>query len=161
MYNDVGRKLVLAFKHGDRQEIARPASVWMSRRFRRLAGGDALVLPVPLHWTRLLKRRYNQSALLAQSVARQMQLDCCPDALLRHRRTPSLDGRSRSERTEILSDAIRPHPRRAEMLRDRSVLLIDDVLTTGATLNASTRACLDAGAAEVRVLTLARASKDA
>ena len=160
MYRDVGRRLVLALKHGDRQEIARPAAAWMSRRFRRLTGTDGLVIPVPLHWSRLLKRRYNQSALLAQSVAQQMQLDCCPDALLRDRRTPSLDGLNRSQRYATLADAIRPHPRRLHLLKGRSVLLIDDVLTTGATLSAATRACLDAGAAEVRVLTLARAPKN-
>ena len=161
LYRDTGRKLVLALKHGDRQEMARPAGLWMANVVRALVSRDALVVPVPLHWSRLLKRRYNQSALLARAVARELDLAWCPDALVRVRRTVSLDGLSHEERFRTLDNAIRPHAKRGALLKGRPVVLIDDVLTTGATLTACTHACLEAGSGPVRILTLARAAKEA
>jgi ComF family protein len=161
MYDGTGRKMVLGLKHGDRQEIARPAGLWMSNMVRGKVPRDTLVVPVPLHWLRLLKRRYNQSALLAKSVAKQLELPWCPDALLRARSTASLGGLGREERFRTLENAIVPHPKRGVLLKGRPVLLIDDVMTSGATLMACTRACLDAGSGPVRILTLARAGKDA
>lgn len=161
LYRDTGRKIVLGLKHGDRQEMARPAGLWMANMMRGQLPADTLVVPVPLHWMRLLKRRYNQSALLAKSVAGNLGLAWCPDALVRVRRTSSLEGMGRQERFETLENAIQPHPRRGALLTGRPVLLIDDVMTSGATLMACTQACLDAGSGPVRVLTLARAAKDA
>lgn len=161
LYRDNGRKLVLALKHGDRQEMARPAGLWMANMVRGQVSEDTLVVPVPLHWTRLLKRRYNQSALLAKSVAMELDLLWCPDALARVRRTSSLEGLSRDARFETLEKAITPHPKRGAKLRDRPILLIDDVMASGATLMACTHACLEAGSGPVRVLTLARAAKEA
>lgn len=161
LYKDTGRKVVLSLKHGDRQEMARPAGLWMAHTMRGLVAEDTLVVPVPLHWTRLFKRRYNQSALLARAVAQQLELAWCPDALVRVRRTVSLGGLSHEQRAKTLDNAIRAHPRRGVRLKGIPVLLIDDVLTTGATLSACARACLDAGSGPVRILTLARAGKDA
>ena len=161
MYRDTGRKLVLALKHGDRQEMARPAGLWMANMMRGLVAEDAIVVPVPLHWSRLLKRRYNQSALLAKVVAEKLNLEWCPDALVRVRRTASLGGMSHDARFKTLDNAIQPHPKRGALLMRRPVLIIDDVMTTGATLMACTRACMDASSGPVRVLTLARAGKDA
>ncbi|MDK3071743.1 ComF family protein [Sedimentitalea sp. JM2-8] len=161
LYKDRARRMVLALKHGDRPEIARPAALWMMRAARPILRENMLIAPVPLHWTRFLKRRYNQSALLAQEVARQTGLPNCPDLLLRTKRTAMLDGKTAQERFSDLSDAIRVHPKRRHRLVARSILLVDDVMTTGATLTACTRACLDAGAHDVCVLTLARVAKDA
>ncbi len=161
MYCDTGRKLVLALKHGDRQEMARPAGLWMANMIRCHVTPDTLVVPVPLHWSRLLKRRYNQSALLAKSVADKLDLAWCPDALIRSKRTRSLEGLSYADRFETLDNAILPHPKRGTVIEGRPVLLVDDVMTTGATLIACTKACLSAGSGPVRVLTLARAGKDA
>ncbi len=161
LYKQTGRKIVLALKHGDRQEIARPGGLWMANVMRDLVPQGAVVVPVPLHWTRMLKRRYNQSALLAKSVAGHLKLEWCPDALLRHRRTVSLDGLSHDERFRTLDSAIRLHPRHGHVIVGKPVLLIDDVMTSGATLSAATRACLEAGSGPVSVLTLARAAKDA
>ena len=161
LYRDTGRKIVLGLKHGDRQEMARPAGLWMANAMRAHVQPGTLVVPVPLHWTRLLKRRYNQSALLAKIVAGNLGLAWCPDALVRVRRTVSLEGLSRQQRFDTLENAIQPHRRRGALLKGRPVLLIDDVMTSGATLMACTQACLDAGSGEVRVLTLARAAKDA
>lgn len=161
LYRDMGRRLVLAFKHGDRLDLARPAAGWLLRAAAPILLPDMLVAPVPLHWSRLLRRRYNQSAVLSRALARLAGLDHCPDLLVRHRKTPSQEGRDRDARFANLSDAIRAHPRRAARIAGRPVLLIDDVMTSGATLAAAADACLAKGAAAVSVLALARVAKDA
>ena len=157
-YAGKGRELVMAFKHGDRTEIAVPAARWMSGVFEPLANGH-LVVPVPLHWTRFLKRRYNQSAVLAKSVARTLDLTFAPGALLRSRPTKSLDHEPLANRFDLLDGAIAPHPRYGERMEGEKVLLVDDVMTSGATLAAATEACYAAGADHVDVLTLARVLK--
>ncbi|MEI4232647.1 ComF family protein [Roseovarius sp. D22-M7] len=160
-YHDNGRRLVLALKHGDRQDLARPASAWMARAARPLLQPDTLIAPVPLHWLRLLSRRFNQAALLAHGVGRETGLDCCPDLLIRPRRTPSLKGLTRDARHAALAEAIRVNPRRAGHIKGRPVLIVDDVMTTGATLSVAAEACHAAGASEVCILTLARVGKEA
>ncbi|WP_424985782.1 double zinc ribbon domain-containing protein [Microbulbifer sp. S227A] len=161
VYEGRARQMILALKHGDRPEIARPAGRWMAQAARSILVPDMIAVPVPLHWSRLLKRRYNQSALLAQSVARTLGIEHCPDLLQRVKRTPMLEGKTPDQRFGTLADAIRIHPNRAARLRGRAVLLIDDVMTTGATLGACSRVCAANGAKDVRVLTLARVAKDA
>ncbi len=153
--------MVLGLKHGDRQEIARAAAIWMARVARPLLRDDTLITPVPLHWTRMLKRRFNQSALLAQYLARHTGHEQCPDLLLRRKRTVSLEGMDREQRFVTLADAIAAHPRRAARMKGRHILIVDDVLTSGATLSAATDACLAEGAAQVSVIALARVAKDA
>lgn len=158
-YGGAGTRVVLALKHGDRPDLARHAGGWMARAGRELIADGTLLVPVPLHRSRLLKRRYNQAALLAWEVARRTGAACCPDLLIRPRRTGSQDGRGAQARFENVEGAIRLHPRRSA--EGRAVVLVDDVLTSGATLSACAEACLDAGAARVDVLTLARVVKDA
>lgn len=159
-YEDVGRKLVLSLKHGDRADIARAAGPWMARAAADILVDDPILVPVPLHWTRLARRRFNQSALLAWSLARQTGAEVAPQALLRLRPTPSQEGRSRDARYANVDEAIIPHPRKSEILEGRNVLLIDDVMTSGATLAIATEACRQAGAANVSVLALARVGDD-
>ncbi|MAC81022.1 MAG: amidophosphoribosyltransferase [Rhodobacteraceae bacterium] len=161
LYKDTGRKLVLALKHGDRTDIARTAATWMARAARPIIQPGMLVAPVPLHRSRLGSRRYNQSALLAQGMARALGLDHCPDLFQRPVKTPSLDGRGADERADILRGAIRVHPWRRDRITGRSLLLVDDVMTSGATLAATAEAAHAAGAARVCVITLARVAKDA
>ncbi|MGB7242234.1 MAG: double zinc ribbon domain-containing protein [Sulfitobacter sp.] len=160
LYRDTGRKLVLALKHGDREEIARPAARWMAQAIRDLPLKNCLVAPVPLHWLRLVKRRYNQSALLAQALAKHQGLALCPDLLVRKRHTPSLDGRGRADRFAVLDGAIGVHANRRRRLIGRPVLLVDDVMTSGATLTAAAIACIAAGSGPVYIVTLARVAKD-
>lgn len=160
-YSDLGRKLVLGLKHGDRADIARAAGPWLARAGADLLQDDPILVPIPLHPRRLATRRYNQSAQLAWSMAAVTGRDVAPRALVRRRATPTQDGRDRFARFENLADAIAPHPRLGAALRGRPVVLIDDVMTSGATFAAATEACRAAGASHVRVMALARVGKDA
>ncbi len=160
MYRGNGRKVALALKHGDRTDLAKPAARWMVDVMPEQTA-NTIVVPIPLHWLRFLKRRYNQAALLAKEVTKLTGLDYVPDALLRTRSTKPLDGHTRDARFAALENAICPNPKRFSSLNNRPVLLIDDVMTSGATLAAATEACLAAGADHVDVLTLARVAKDA
>lgn len=161
VYEGRARQMVLALKHGDRPDIARPAGRWMAQSAQPILVPDAVAVPVPLHWSRFLKRRYNQSALLAKSLAQVLRIAVCPDALQRRKRTAMLEGKTPEQRLATLKDAIRVNPNRMARLQGRTVLLIDDVMTTGATLSACSVACRVNGAKDVRVLTLARVAKDA
>jgi len=161
LYKDNARRLVLALKHGDRTELARPAARWMQRAADGLIGPETLVVPVPIHWTRLLRRRYNQAALLADEVARLTGSPTLPDALIRRKRTPVQDGMGREARFANMTGAIVAHPKRSSALAGRAVLLVDDVMTSGATLAAAAEACQVAGATRICVLVLARVAKDA
>ncbi|MGH1576073.1 ComF family protein [Planktotalea sp.] len=160
LYKDRARALVLGLKHGDRHDIVRPVARWMARASQDILRENMVIAPVPLHWSRMIQRRYNQSGLIAQAMARELNISYCADLLLRTRSTASLDGKSRDERFREVSDAISPNPKRKQRIEGRSVLLVDDVMTSGATLAACTEACINAQASEVCVVTLARVAKD-
>ncbi|UWQ21959.1 ComF family protein [Jannaschia sp. W003] len=150
-YEGRARSLVLQLKHGDRTELADAAALWLHARARDLLGPDTLLVPVPLHRWRLARRRYNQAALIACALARRSGAGFDPLALRRTRRTPSQDRRSRAERFANLAGAI-------EAVRPLAghVALVDDVMTSGATLAACADAVRAAGARRVSVLVLAR-----
>jgi predicted amidophosphoribosyltransferase len=161
LYEGNGRKLVLSFKHGDRIDLARPVARWMARAAAPLIQPGMLVAPVPLHWMRLVKRRYNPAALLSAGIAKITKLDHCPDLLLRRHNTGSQDGLTRDGRFSNMSDALTAHPRRAKQIEGRHILLVDDVMTSGATLAAAAEACIASGATGISVLVMARVAKDA
>lgn len=160
MYRDNGRRLVLALKHGDRMDLARPASAWMLKAARPILAPKMLAVPVPLHWTRLFWRRFNQAALLSRNIAKAADLDHCPDALVRTRTTGSQDGKTRDARFANLVGAFRVPRSRETQIDGRDILLVDDVMTSGATFAAATEALFAAGARSVSVVGLARVAKD-
>lgn len=161
LYKDNARRMVLALKHGDRLDLARPAAGWMLRAAQPMLVPGMLVAPIPLHWLRLIKRRYNQAALLSGALAKMAGLDHCPDLLIRQRYTGSQEGRDRDSRFANLAAALTVHPRRANRVEGRHILLVDDVMTSGATFAVAAEACIAAGATGVSVLALARVAKDA
>lgn len=152
-YNDASRQLVLAFKHGGRIALAPMLAQLMAARLRDVGPGW-LIVPVPLHRWRIWARGYNQSALLAGELARLTGATLVVDALVRRRHTPSLGTLGREERAKVVEGAIAPHPRRAGRIEGARVLLVDDVLTTGATTNACIAALT--GAREVKIACFAR-----
>ena len=160
LYKDNARKMVLGLKHGDRTEYAKPAAKWIANQWPNI-DPETLVVPVPLHWLRFLRRRYNQSGLLAQFTAKELRLSFHPDALRRQKVTETMDGKTKDARFEQMQSAVIPHPKYSKPLYGARVLLVDDVMTSGATLAACTDACLDAGADHVDVAILARVAKDA
>jgi len=161
LYKDNGRNMVLALKHSDRHDVVRPAALWMARAARPLLVKDMLIAPVPLHWARMLRRRFNQSALLAQAVAIETALAYCPDLLIRPRRTRPLEKMGFDARYQTLDGAITTHAKRKHRLAGRHVLIVDDVMTSGATFSAAAQACFSSGAKDVSILALARVAKDA
>jgi ComF family protein len=150
------RQLVHRLKYSDRAELAGPMGRWMARAGAEiLAGADALA-PVPLHAMRLWTRRFNQAAALAQSLARETGAQCDPFLLARVKATRSQVGLSRAQRADNVQGAFRVPEEARPRVKDRRIVLVDDVLTSGATANAAARALLRAGAAQVDLLVFAR-----
>lgn len=160
VYDEFSRRLVLPLKYGDRTENAAVLAGHMARAGRSLLGSGDLLVPVPVHRRRLFSRRYNQAALLAYAIGRLCDRPVLVDALARITHTPPLFGQSPSERRQVVANAIQVRPHRTDALLGRHVVLIDDVLTTGATAGACAQAMLRAGAASVDVLAAARTVRE-
>lgn len=157
VYAGTGRRLVLALKHGDRLDLAPALGHWLATAAGPLVRPGMIVVPVPLHPRRMLARKYNQAALLAERVARVHGLRHLPTALARVRHTPMQDHGSVRDRHANLDGALAVPDRARAAVEGRAVLLIDDVMASGATLAAATDALRDAGSGPVAVAVLARA----
>jgi ComF family protein len=153
-YDKHSRPLVLALKY-DCTEVARALGAWMRRAGGEVLDGADLIMPVPLHWTRLLSRRYNQAGLLAHAIHAAGGPPVAPDWLVRRRRTPSQGRLGPLARARNVRGAFALKP--AREVKGRRVVIVDDVLTTGATVEECARVLRREGAAFIGVLTLARA----
>jgi ComF family protein len=155
-YDPGCKDLILSFKHADRTELAKPFARWMARAGQELLVDCDLIVPVPLHWQRLLARRYNQAALLATALGRLSGKPVVPDALERRRATAKQGHLSRLGRRRNVQGAFGLRRPGRPALAGKHVLLIDDVITTGATAEGCCRVLLANGAASVDVLALAQ-----
>ncbi len=156
VYQGVARRLVQGLKFRDRTDLAPWMARWMLRAGGELMPEGDLVIPVPLHRARFLARRFNQSAELARAVARGGGLDYAPEALVRVRRTRQQVGLGAREREANVRGAFRVPDASLPQIKSRSIILVDDVYTTGATVAAAARVLKRAGARRVDVLTFAR-----
>jgi ComF family protein len=155
-YDDVARTLVHALKYHDRTDLAPAMGRWMARAGEELIAEADLLVPVPLHWRRGWSRRYNQSGALARVIEQQSGVRVASDVLRRIRPTPQQIGLNRSQRASNVQGAFKAAADRTAAIHGRRVVLIDDVLTSGATADACARALLRARAAQVDVLVFAR-----
>lgn len=156
-YDEKSRGPILALKHADRLDLTTGFGRWLERSGRELLKDTDVILPVPLHPMRLWTRRYNQSAELAKALSCTTAKPVNFAALVRTRRTPSQGAMpSARARRRNMQGAFRVPASHKSAIAGRNTLLVDDVLTTGATANACARALKRAGAAKVLVLTLAR-----
>lgn len=153
-YTEGSRDLILKFKHMDALSSVPLFAHWMARSMGEMEG--ALCLPVPLHWTRLFMRTYNQAALLAREIARLKGWMYTPSLLVRKRRTSSQGYLSKKDRIKNVERAFAVPEIRKRHVVGKTIILVDDVFTTGATLNACSKVLLKAGAESVHALTLGR-----
>ena len=138
-YDDQAKKLLLPFKHADRPEQAGPLAGLMARSGAALLARASVLVPVPLHRSRLRARRYNQAALLARALAKRAGLVMLPDALIRARATPPLGELDAAARAAAVEGVFAVRPHRLAAINGQHVLLVDDVMTSGATARACTR----------------------
>lgn len=159
VYNDASRDFILGFKHGDQTHGVVAMVPWLRNAGAALLAQADVIVPVPLHRWRLLRRRYNQAALMGQAIAKDRKISFIADALIRNRATPVQGHLNAKERRKNVSRAFAVPANRTDKIKNKRIVLIDDVYTTGSTVRECAKALLQAGAAEIFVLTLARVVK--
>src|SRR3569833_4456996 len=156
VYNDVARALIGKLKYGDRPELARFCARLMAQAGHELWGEDAVLLPVPMHRTRQFSRRYNQATELARALGKLTGLSVDPLLVTRRKNTKPQVGLSGDARRRNLAGAFQPSPDISSRLKGRRVIIVDDVVTTGSTVKAVTRALRSGGVQHVDVISFAR-----
>ena len=160
-YQGLVRKMILELKHGDRSELAASSAAWMTQIAADMPTAITLVVPIPVHWQRFLQRKYNQAEVLAKHVAKHSGAEFKTDILRRPRKTVTLLQVNRSERFSILEIAFEINPDKTQEIKERNIVLVDDMMTSGATLSAAAKTLQQAGAADISVLVLARVTENA
>lgn len=155
-YDEKSRDIILGFKHGDKTLAVKSFAPWLKRAAGERIDEADFILPVPLHRWRLIKRRYNQAALIALEFSKQTGIPAIPDGLLRVRHTPVQGHLKIKDREKNVRKAFAVNEKYMGALKQKSVILIDDVYTTGATVNECTKVLKKAGASAVHVLTVAK-----
>ena len=155
-YDQTSRRIALRLKYGGKIGLAKLVARQLVRHLPE-DRSDIIVVPVPLHWSRLWSRSFNQSALIAQELARLGGMEYSPDLLLRTKRTPSLRGLSSKDRRKTVGKAFRINPSRSKRIEAARILLVDDVLTTGATSDGCVKVLKKSGASWVQLFCWARA----
>ncbi len=155
LYGGAVAQAIQRFKYGPTPELARPLCRLLGSVIDKMTTPE-IVIPVPLHTKKLYARGFNQSALLARPLARALGAPIRPELLRRIRDTQSQAGLSRKERVTNLEGAFAAH--RPVKIENKKVLLVDDVITTAATVRAASQTIIEAGAQTVEVIALARAS---
>lgn len=159
-YDEAARSLVAKLKYADKTHLAPYLGRLMAAQGQEVLEGADVLVPVPLHWRRMLTRRYNQSLLLARETSKASGIPLLPDALKRTRHTPPQASLSRKERLDNVRGAFTATRKGVAAMAGKTVVLVDDVMTTGATIYACCKTIRRAGAKEVRVLTLARRMRE-
>jgi ComF family protein len=160
LYDDLSRDMILRFKHADQLHLVHTFIPWLQRAGVETIIDADFMIPVPLHKYRLLRRRYNQSAIITKSLAEATDVKCLMDALVRKRSTPSQGHMKYIERQKNVRNAFNVNPEHALKMKGKTVLLVDDVYTTGATVKECSNVLLKSGVAKVHVLTLARVARN-
>lgn len=160
VYDEGCRKMILAFKHGDALHLHTTLAPLLANLGKDFINPDSILVPIPLHWRRLVGRRYNQSAILAQAMSRISGLPYWADLLMRVRHTPPQGHKSAKDRQQNVAGAFEINFNHKDKIKDKHIVLIDDVFTTGATLDECSKVLKSSGVASVNILTVARVVKD-
>ena len=156
VYDDASRNVILSFKHAD-QTLSVPSFIpWLNRAGSEVLASADYLVPVPLHRWRLLRRRFNQSGLIAQYLSRDTKIPALLDCLSRTRATVTQGHLHADQRKKNVKNAFAVHPKHIDRIKNKHLVLIDDVYTTGSTVSECAKVLLKAGAASVNILTLAR-----
>lgn len=155
-YNDKSKSLILDFKYSDKIQSAKRYATWMLNSAKDLIEDSDYIVPVPLHWRRLVERRYNQAAIISNEIAKISGKKVLSQGLIRKKYTPPQVSLTRKQRLKNVKGAFAVNPRLAERIKGKKLVLVDDVMTTGATINECVEILNKAGAAAVFVVTLGR-----
>lgn len=156
LYDEASRGMITSFKYNDIIENRAAYARWMARVGADMLNEADLIIPVPLHFSKLVLRKYNQAALLAHELAKIVHKQVLVSAITRKKYTKPQAGFSRKARFKNISGAFKVNPKYISILKDKKILLIDDVMTTGATAEECTKTLLKEKVARVEVLTLAK-----
>ena len=160
IYDEVSKKIILNFKYGDRTDFILTFTNWLSQAGYDLLTKTDMLVPIPLHPLRLWVRRYNQAALLAQALSKSTGIKTYPTLLKRVKKTKQHQGMSKAERYQNIANAFAIDHTHHSLIKDKTITVVDDVLTTGATVSEAARVLKNAGAKTVYVLTIARTLKN-